>query len=227
VDYTSKTARIIIAVFTLIFIGACASEPTLQQGPDAEMSFDGLIKVDNSRMTSAWVKPDLNLSEYSKILPANAGIEYRAVKSVSRVGRRTSSASEFPLNEKQKEKVEAAISGVFREELAKSQNFTLATEPAADTLIVVGMILDLVSNVPPDPMGRGDIYLTKVGEATLVLEIKDSQSGEIFARAVDRRAIAPNVAVRSTPVSNLSELRRQARKWASLLVKRLDEFHAL
>jgi hypothetical protein len=227
VTNTYSLVRITLAVFALILIGACASEPTVPTGPDAEMSFDGLTKVDNSKMGSAWVKPDLDLSGYTKILPVNAGIEYRAVKSVSRVGRRTSSTNEFPLDEKQKVKIEAAVTEVFQSEFDKIKYFTRADTPGPDTLIIVGKILDLVSNVPPEPMGRGDIYLTKVGEATLVLEIKDSQSGEMFARAIDRAGFSPAVATRSNVVTNTSELKRQARKWASLLVKRLDEIHKL
>lgn len=220
---TYKLTQLIVTAFTLIFIGACATEPTVQQGPNAEMTFDGLVKVDNSVMSAAWVKPDLDLSGYTKIIPVSAGIEYRAVKSVSRVGNRSSSANEFPLDEKQKQKIQEAVSEVFREELAKSKYFTLTSTPAPDTLIIFGQILDLVSNVPPAPMGRGDIYLTKIGEATLVLEIKDSQSGETLARAIDRSAIEPSVATRSNVVTNTSELRRQARKWASNLVRSLDK----
>ncbi len=29
-------------------LAACAGEPTIHSGPDAETSFDGLVKIDNS-----------------------------------------------------------------------------------------------------------------------------------------------------------------------------------
>lgn len=89
----------------------------------------------------------------------------------------------------------------------------MTDKPAPDALIIVGKILDLVSNVPPEPIGRGDIYLTKIGEATLVLEIRDSQSGEILARAIDRRAAEPSMVARSNVVTNISEVRREARSY--------------
>jgi hypothetical protein len=36
-------------------------------------------------------------------------------------------------------------------------------------------------------MGRGEIYLSSVGEATLVLEAVDSLTGEVIYRAAERR----------------------------------------
>lgn len=213
-----KTPIFILLFSCLLFISACATAPAIQQGPNAEKSYDGLVKVDNTIMDLVWMKPGLNLKGYSKILPVSAGIEYRAVKDVSRLAARRSSASEFPLDENQKEKIRAAISEVFQAELEKLEHYTFTDKPAADTLIVVGKILDLVSNVPPEPMGRGGIYLTKIGEATLVIEFHDSQTGEILLRAIDRDAIEPSFANESNVVTNTAELKRFARSWARFVV---------
>jgi hypothetical protein len=59
---------------------------------------------------------------------------------------------------------------------------------------------------------------------TLVLELYDSASNEILARAIDRRR-ARNVGnIRwATSVSNRAAARRILRRWADLLVGRLDE----
>ena len=101
-------------------------------------------------------------------------------------------------------------------------------EPGPDVLLIRGGLLDVVSYVPPEPMGRTEIFLSRVGEATLVLEIRDSISEAIIARAVDRRA-AENVArgfSRSNPVMNRAEVRRMASAWARLLRERLDSYAA-
>jgi hypothetical protein len=55
-------------------------------------------------------------------------------------------------------------------------------------LLVRGALLDVVPNVPPDTVGRSRIFLDRVGEATLVLEVKNSQSKQIYVRTIDRRA---------------------------------------
>jgi hypothetical protein len=94
-------------------------------------------------------------------------------------------------------------------------------------LIVVGALDDIVSRVPPQRTGRGDIWISSVGEATLILEIIDSTSGEVLARAVDRRAAQPasRTGVRSSTVSSTAEVRRLARRWATQLRNGLDSFH--
>jgi hypothetical protein len=214
-----------VIIGCLLLISACATEPVMQQGPNAETSYDGLVKVDKTIMDLVWIKPGLDLKHYNKILPVSAGIEYRAVKDVSRMAARNSSTTEFPLDEKQKAKIAAAISESFQSELQKLKHYTFADKPGPDTLIVVGKLLDLVSNVPPEPMGRGGIYLTKLGEATLVIEFHDSQSGETLLRAIDRDAIEPAFVSESNVVTNTGELKRFARSWARLIREGLDSFH--
>ena len=88
-------------------------------------------------------------------------------------------------------------------------------------------MLDIVSFVPPEMIGRGEIYLSSVGEATLVVEGIDSMSGEAVFRAVDRRAIGPrdNTMIRANTVTTWSEVRRWARRHATILREGLESIH--
>ena len=208
----------------LLLVG-CASDPTIQTGPGAEVSHDGLHRVDNSRMQRAWIKPDVNLSHYDKVRLVGAGIEYRAVRHASRSIRANSSRNDFPLDEKQKERVLKNVREVFLSEIGKSKHFTIVSDEGPGVLELTGALIDVVSNVPPDPIGNTDFYLSKLGEATLVVELRDSQSEEILARAIDRQAVEPTFLQESNPVLNTSEVRREIRKWGDLLRVRLDEFH--
>ena len=112
----------------------------------------------------------------------------------------------------------------IKEELQKSSRFTMVDSPGADVLIVRGAMLDIVSRVPPEITGRGDIYLDRVGEVTLVLELADSMSGETLARAAERGAAQSSGGrgMRSNSVSNMSEVRRLFRRWAVRLREGLD-----
>jgi hypothetical protein len=102
--------------------------------------------------------------------------------------------------------------------------FKLVTEPGADVLTIWGGLLDVVSFVPPEPMGRGDIYLRSIGEATLVLEIRDSESNATLVRVLDRRvADSGQTFQMSNTVTNWSEVQHVARTWATTLRVRLDE----
>ena len=90
-------------------------------------------------------------------------------------------------------------------------------------LLINSGLLDVVSRVPPETIGRSNIYISSVGEATLVLEIRDSMSGAIFARAVDRRAAEREAwLMDSNRVTNRAEVRRLARAWGRRLRQGLE-----
>ncbi|MBV1905449.1 MAG: DUF3313 domain-containing protein [Pseudomonadales bacterium] len=206
-------------------LSGCMSDPVVQSGSTAEVSFDGLHRVDNSRMKDAWVKPDLNLSGYDKIRLLGAGVEYRAVRPASRSVRANANRSDFPMDENQKARLLKNVREVFMTELGKSEHFTIVNDEGPGVLELKGALLDVVSNIPPEAIGRNEFYLSKLGEATLVLELRDSQSEEILARTIDRQAIEPLRMQESNRVLNISELRREIRSWGVLLAKRLDELH--
>jgi len=209
------------SLLLVIALSACMTEPAEPQ-LGTEETFDGLRAVSNARVSSAWIRPDLDLSGYRYILPVNAGIEYRPTKSQG------SSRAGFPVPAANREKFESLVSEIFREELAKSQRFAITDKPGPDVLVVVGALIDVVSYVPPDPGGRNDVYLSQIGQATLVLELRDSESNAVLARIADRRAAEKISGMTpSNSVTNTAEVRRLIRGWASLLRQRLDDVASL
>jgi hypothetical protein len=217
-----------IIALAALTVGCATPEPTLQQGADAEKTFDGLVRIDNGRFRDSWADPDVDFSRYNKIMVGKAVFEFRAVKDKgSSRTMRSSSQSEFYISDKSREKLIETVTEVFREELNKSENFTRSEVAGPDVLVIVGAMHDIVSRVPPDMVGRSDIYLSSVGEATLILEARDSLSGETIYRAVDRRAAeTPGGQVSmSNSVTNSSEVRRMARRWAIRLREGLDSIH--
>jgi hypothetical protein len=193
--------------------------PKFESGVAADVTYDGLHRVDGAVMQKAWAKPDLDLSHYTKIMLLPAGMTFKDVDKHS--------STQFPLSAKQKEALRETVLTVFTEELGKSKRFTLTNQPGADVLQVQAAILDVVSRVPPEPVGRGGFVLSSLGDAILVVELRDSLSEEILARAVDHRSVSPTFPRRSNSVNNLSEVRHAARSWASQMRRRLDEFTEL
>ena len=220
--------RVAITLVAASLLFGCAGEPTIEQGPDVQLTFDGLAPIKNSRFSNAWIDPDVDLAQYNKIIPAKAEFEFRAVKKTPRVSsiRPASSSSEFWISEETREKLIDTVTGIFREELAGSKHFTITEERGPDALILVGGLMDIVSRVPPELTGSGEIYLASVGEATLVLELRDSMSGETVYRAIDRRKIERRGdAIQANVVTTWAEVRRWARRWAVRLVDGLDSVH--
>jgi hypothetical protein len=198
-------SRISVVAILVAFLGAGCSTvpPAVDTGASAELTFDGLYPVRNTRADAAWSTADLDLSGYTKIMLRGAGIEYRPVKAATR----SSSASEFPLSDTQKQRFREVVVEAFVKELEKSEKFTLVNRPGRDVLLIHGGLLDVVSAVPPERSGRGEIYLSSIGEATLVIELRDSMSDAILVPGASC-SIGPDCCA---PVSTSSGARRICR----------------
>jgi len=206
-----------ISLISLVLLSACNTAPTYQTGPNAEVSFDGLARVNNSRIGAAWIRPGIDLSTYDSLMLVGAGIEYRSVKDRGNLTASRSRADSFPLDARQRADIEATVQEVFAEELGEVEGFRVVQQAGPDTLALTGALIDVVSFVPPQPLGRTDYYLSELGEATLVLELSDSMSGQILARGVDGRRIDSTGIGESSRVNNRFELQNELRRWGTII----------
>ena len=218
----------LVAIAAAVLVAGCAAqEPAIQAGSDAETTFDGLVRIDHSRFAAAWIDPDTDLKHYNKIIPGGAEFEFRNVQKMSATTARRSNESEFWISDSNRQRLVDTVSEVFDEELQKSEHFTVTQEPGPDALVIVGGLHDIVSQVPPENIGRSEVWLSSLGEATLVIELRDSLSNEVIYRAVERRASERpgNQLMRANTATTWAEVRRWARRWAVSLREGLDSIH--
>jgi hypothetical protein len=128
-----------------------------------------------------------------------------------------SRATEFQLDDATKELFEQEIAAAFLEEIKTSSIIEVVDEIGPDVLLVRGGLLDVVSRVPPEAAGRGRIFISSIGEATLFVEIVDPMSNTVLARAVDRRAGERIGGFESNQVTNRAEVRRLGRAWGRIV----------
>jgi len=218
-----KLAFLVLCLGSLFFAPVYAANPHIETGADAEMSFDGLYRVKRSRVDAAWVRNDLDLSGYDKLMVKGLGIAYRAVDwtgSARAAARR--GETDFPITEENRAKLSKLFREEMLEEVAKNSRYSLSTTPGEDVLLLIGGLIDVVSHVPPEEIGRSSTFLRSVGEATMVLELRDSLTGAILARAIDRRS-ASTFVHESSPGINRQDVKRLASSWGRLLRDRLDD----
>jgi len=209
----------------LVLAGCAGSTPTIDTSAEAEVTFDGLHEVKGGTADLVWARPGSDISQYSKIMLQGVGVEYRPGGEEGRTYHARAQGGPFEVTAEQREEFEKEMKEAFREELARSEHFELVDQAGPDVLLIIGGLLDVVSYVPPEPIGRSEIFLSQVGEATLVLEIRDSITQTALVRAIDRRAAESSGEFnRSNRVTNRAEVRRLAKSWARLLRTRLDEY---
>jgi hypothetical protein len=160
----------------------------------ADAKAEGELVKGKSSFRETWVNPGMDFSKYDKILLGEAQFQFRDVgpaqKSRSSM-RNVSSKSEFGILEADREKFKTVVGDAFVKELSKSKRYDIVTEPGANTLLLEAAVVDIVSHVPPEILGRGNTYLSSVASVTLVLELMDSETGQVIAYVEERRKIEP------------------------------------
>ena len=82
----------------------------------------------------------------------------------------------------------------------------------------------------PDVMtaGRSTTYTANAGEATMVLELRDSQSNALLGRVLDRRETRDSVGMQTANrVTNTADFRTLFRSWAAGCAKGLETLKSL
>ena len=216
----------------LVAMAGCAATPppTLQTGPDAEVTVDGLVRVDNAVVPVAYRKPDMDLTPYTRFMLDPVEVAYQKDPGDRRRSEIAGASGNFALSPSQMETLKGMFREAVVEALTEDDGYELTTEPGPDVLRITAALIDLVVSVPTERGGRQDVYTRSYGLVTLILELRDSQSGEIFARAGDRRDPTRDTSTSLAQVSPTfvrSDTRRLFQHWADLLRERLDAFRVM
>jgi len=211
----SRLRRVLGAALAAAVCAACATQSRIP-----EVTHDGLERVPDAKVAVAWKKPGADFSQYTRVGLLDCEVAFKRNWKMNHPNVRT----------RDMERIKQALSDEFRkvfsEELEKG-GYPVVEEPDEDVLLIHPAIIDLDVAAPDTKSaGRSDTFTTSAGRMTLVVEFYDSVSGEILARAIDRRE-ARNVGniTWATRGTNTDAARRLLKRWADLLVGKLDEIH--
>ena len=213
-----KFVKTLAAMLLTAAFGAAAAA-------DLPESWDGLIEVKPKRMDAAFLLPGADFRPYTRLMidPTQVAFQKDWQKRIND-SRRLSDR----VDDEQAQKILAAaranFDDVFVEAFTKA-GYTIVKEPAADVLRISTAVINLYLNAP-DTMsaGRSYSFTAEAGEATLVLEVRDSLTNALMGRVLDRRETQGGAGMQmTTNVTNQVEFRALFRQWASTAAKGLDE----
>lgn len=170
------------ACLLAILVSGCGPQPT-QPKPTGEVNIEGLQSVTSRNFEAAFVRPGVTFADYSKLMVEELELAFQTPDREQ---------NQFPLGEDQKTRFRAAMATAFGEELGKLQAVEVVTEPGPDVLDLRVRVQDIVARAPGRRVGgggRAGFALETVGELTLVMELRDSQSNEVLIRVFDRQAV--------------------------------------
>ncbi len=199
---------------------ACTTAPRpieFEAGRDGPDTADGLYRVRASRVAAAYLKPGAVFARYDQVMIDPVTVSYRR--------------GQAGLSPESMAQLKDIFQKALERQIGRSSVYTVATERGPSTLRVSGHLVDLVVRAPPSH-AREMIFQMDAGEMTLLLDVRDSQSGEPLARVADRRRVRPESAAiggmyQSTPVNNWGAVREITANWARVLREGLEDLHTL
>ena len=175
--------------------------------------------------------PDADFTQYDKLYLWDADFQYRDVGPARRTRSTMMSTRhrEFGISDADRQKFEEVVSEAFVKEIQKAKKFKLVDDVGPNTIIMRGGALDIISKVPPETVGRSEIYLASIGEATLIFELLDAETGDVLAVVAERRAMGGRpggmdmMTMPTNSVTVIADVRRWSTRAASKLRSELDK----
>lgn len=217
-----KTTLLFVSI--ALFAGTAivqAKEPQLP--PVTE---DGLHLIPDTKMAIVYADPDADLGPYNRVMLMDAYVAFK--KNWAR-DQRSRSATSFGPRPKDMEKMKAQLAEEFQQVFAtvlEGGGYPVVGEVGEDVLLVRPAIINLDPTAPEtSEPGRRNNYVSSAGEMTLYIELYDSVTGDIIAKAMDRKADRRNDGFYTwaNSVTNKAAAERILKGWATLLLGALDE----
>lgn len=172
-----------------------------------ETTVESFRRVPDSRADEAFVKPGVDFSRYRRLQPVPLEIYYYE-------GQQPPLAEDLD-----------RVRNIFREAFlaAIGDDYELVDEAGPDVLGVRASLVDLKLSpaLGTLPVKGRAAHLVANGELTFFMELTDSVSGEVLARAADQEK--PPMTAAATSGREWAETEIAAQRWAAMFRDFLDE----
>ena len=188
-----------------------------------EVTIEGLQRVKDSNLTLVYAEPGIDWGQYQRIYLADTYVAFRKnwQRSQGRSGTQSIRADDM-------ERIKTELASLFRQvftEILGEGGYELVTERAEDVLIIKPAIINLDIAAPDvGSTGISYTYTESAGEMTLYLELYDSLTDDLIAKAADRQLSRETGYFHwRNRATNRAAARRILKVWANVLKEGLDE----
>ena len=210
---TSMPIRSLAGLSLLAVLAGCV----VNAPPVAERTPDGLVRVQGKQVDTVYAVPGVSLARYKRVMLDPVDLAFKLDWQ-----KRHPEVSESDVTRIRSQGA-AVFFEIFSSALTLNNGYPIVTQPAPDVLRVTASITELDVAATPDVVGNQRMYVVNPSELTLTMELRDSTTGALLVRAIDKekgRAVG-NLQV-ADAVSNSAEARRALEMWAGLLRGALD-----
>jgi Protein of unknown function (DUF3313) len=217
------------SIATCTLLGACQTTgPSPSEQIDQAATEEGLVRVKTKAADAVYKRPEATLTAYSKVLLHPVEVQFAKNWDPGSGG-----SALYKMNPPDRDKIKSELAEVFAEVFKRDLEkggYPLVNEGGPDVLELRAAIVNLYINAPDVSMetsGRTKVYTAEAGEMTLILQLHDSVTGQLLARAFDRRTgNQSGMWEWSNSVTNTAEAKRIISTWSTALRKALDASRA-
>ncbi|MGD8347469.1 MAG: DUF3313 family protein [Lysobacterales bacterium] len=191
-----------------------------------QVTAEGLHRVPDSKLAIVYADPDADVSIYDSVKILEP---YVAFKKNWERQQKSSSAHPFPVRPGDMEKIKATLvkefTTVFGEVLTEG-GYNVTDQSGESVMLVRPAIIDLDPTSPETRSAfNSQTYVRSIGEMTLYVELYDSLTGDMIAKALDRKIDGSSSShyTWANPATNAIASKRILRGWAEILRDALDE----
>lgn len=214
------TCTIGLAIALALSASAARAQP--------QTEWDGLALQPSTQFGAVYLAPGADFRGYTKIMidPPEAAFRRDWQRNYNSTQRGLSGRISDNEAREALDLFKTGFGEIFRDAYARA-GYQIVATPGPDVLRLRTAVLNIEVGAP-DQMssGRSRTYSEDVGQATLLLEARDSMSNALLGRAVDQHMISDSYVLQRSRVTNRTDFERLFRSWAQMSVEGLATLRA-
>ena len=217
-------ARALTASCVALAFALATPSAAVAKAPD---TWDNLIKVKSKKLEAVYLLPNADFRLYTKVMidPTQVAFQKNWQSDINR----TTTGLGGKISDSEASKIADQARTGFEAIFAKAYSdagYQVVTTPGPDVLRLVTGVLNLSISAPDTGSSRARAYSAEAGEATVVIEVRDSLTNAVLGRAVDQR-VAGDMPGQRTSASNREDFEDLFKDWAKTSVEGLAQLKAM
>jgi hypothetical protein len=216
----------ILTILIMAAVLAASGTAFAKKSDLPDITEEGLHRVPDSKLALVYAAPGADLKIYQRVKLMDAYVAFR--KNWER-DQRSTATSRISISSRDIERIKDNLAQEFQvvfSQTLKEGGYELVDESEEDVLLVRPAIINLDVKAPETSQaGRTMTYVDSAGEMTLYLELYDSVTGDLIAKALDRRVDNSRAGMYTwaNSVTNRAAADRILKGWAEILLDALNE----
>jgi Protein of unknown function (DUF3313) len=181
--------------------------------------------VQSKRLDRVYLLPDADFRPYTKVMLDTPEVAFR--KNWLRDYNRSSLSIAHRLDDSDAQKAMDLVRSGFEKAFVdayRAAGYQIVQAPAPDVLRLRTAVINLAISAPDiQRAGRSRVYANEAGQATVVIEARDSTTGALLGRVLDARLAGDTYPNLRNSMTNRSDFMQLFERWAKASIDGLNE----